>query len=161
MKRVAPAQTRFLEREEVQDLFRDLPRQGRLALRDRALVLFLYNTGARVQAIAQPPQQGQLPKPAGHLVGPGADQRHPGLRDEGQRCIPGHLATPGPVELPEHFDTRQQLVGVAVGSEGEHLQQAGHALTQPGIVVTEQVEVGVAGRSDDPLAVDQRGERVA
>jgi site-specific recombinase XerD len=52
MKRVAPAQTWFLEREEVQDLLRDLPRQGRLALRNRALVLFLYNTGARVQEVA-------------------------------------------------------------------------------------------------------------
>jgi integrase/recombinase XerD len=52
MKRVAPAETRFLEREEVQDLLRHLPRDGRLALRDRALILFLYNTGARVQEAA-------------------------------------------------------------------------------------------------------------
>ncbi len=52
MKRVAPAETRFLERDEVQDLLRHLPRDGRLALRDRALILFLYNTGARVQEAA-------------------------------------------------------------------------------------------------------------
>jgi integrase/recombinase XerD len=52
MKRVAPAETRFLERDEVQDLVRHLPRDGRLALRDRALILFLYNTGARVQETA-------------------------------------------------------------------------------------------------------------
>jgi integrase/recombinase XerD len=52
MKRVAPAETRFFERDEVQDLVRNLPRDGRLALRDRALILFLYNTGARVQEIA-------------------------------------------------------------------------------------------------------------
>ncbi len=52
MKRVAPAETRFLERDEVEDLLRRLPRDGRLALRDRALVLFLYNTGARVQEAA-------------------------------------------------------------------------------------------------------------
>ena len=31
---------------------RHLPRDGRLALRDRALLLFLYNTGARVQEAA-------------------------------------------------------------------------------------------------------------
>ena len=31
---------------------RHLPRDGRLALRDRALILFLYNTGARVQEAA-------------------------------------------------------------------------------------------------------------
>jgi site-specific recombinase XerD len=52
MKRVAPAETRFLERDEVEDLLRHLPRDGRLALRDRALILFLYNTGARVQEAA-------------------------------------------------------------------------------------------------------------
>jgi integrase/recombinase XerD len=52
MKRTAPAETHFLERDEVQALFRHLPRAGRLALRDRALLLFLYNTGARVQEVA-------------------------------------------------------------------------------------------------------------
>jgi site-specific recombinase XerD len=52
MKRVPPPETRFLERDEVQQLLRDLPRHGRHALRDRALLLFLYNTGARVQETA-------------------------------------------------------------------------------------------------------------
>ena len=52
MKRVAPAETHFLEEDEVEDLMRHLPRAGRLALRDRALILFLYNTGARVQEAA-------------------------------------------------------------------------------------------------------------
>jgi integrase/recombinase XerD len=52
MKRSAPAQTRFLERDEVELLFRQLPSGGRLALRDRAVLLFLYNTGARVQEVA-------------------------------------------------------------------------------------------------------------
>ena len=51
-KRVAPPETRFLERDEMQQLLADLPRGGRLALRDRALILFLYNTGARVQEAA-------------------------------------------------------------------------------------------------------------
>ena len=41
-----------LERDEVEHLFADLPHDGRLALRDRALLLFLYNSGARVQEIA-------------------------------------------------------------------------------------------------------------
>jgi integrase/recombinase XerD len=48
-KRVPPPETRFLERDEAQRLLAGLPSRGRLALRDRALVLFLYNTGARVQ----------------------------------------------------------------------------------------------------------------
>jgi len=52
MKRVAPAETSFLERDEVEELLRHLPSRGRLALRDRTLVLFLYNTGARVQEVA-------------------------------------------------------------------------------------------------------------
>jgi site-specific recombinase XerD len=52
MKRSAPAETRFLEVDEVEGLLKRLPRKGRLALRDRALILFLYNTGARVQEVA-------------------------------------------------------------------------------------------------------------
>jgi integrase len=51
-KRVPPPETRFLERDEAQRLLAGLPSRGRLALRDRALVLFLYNTGARVQEAA-------------------------------------------------------------------------------------------------------------
>jgi site-specific recombinase XerD len=52
MKRAAPAETHFLERDEVESLFRQLPRTGRLAVRDRSLLLFLYNTGARAQEVA-------------------------------------------------------------------------------------------------------------
>lgn len=52
VKRTPPAETHFLEREEVAQLFRRLPSDGPFALRDRALLLLLYNTGARVQEIA-------------------------------------------------------------------------------------------------------------
>lgn len=52
MKRAAPAETHFLERDEMESLLRHLPRTGRLALRDHALFLFLYNTGARAQEVA-------------------------------------------------------------------------------------------------------------
>jgi site-specific recombinase XerD len=51
-KRTTPPETFFLERDEVQSLFASLPSEGPSALRDRALFLFLYNTGARVQEIA-------------------------------------------------------------------------------------------------------------
>ena len=51
-KRTPLPETRFLDREQVQSLFASLPEDGRLALRDRALLLFLYNTGARVQEVA-------------------------------------------------------------------------------------------------------------
>jgi integrase/recombinase XerD len=52
IKRVAPPETGFLERDEVQTLLHRMPSKGRLALRDRAVILFLYNTGARVQEAA-------------------------------------------------------------------------------------------------------------
>jgi site-specific recombinase XerD len=50
-KRAPPPETRFLERDEVAALFTRLPSSGRHAARDRALILFLYNTGARVQEV--------------------------------------------------------------------------------------------------------------
>lgn len=53
MKRVPPPETRFLERDEVQTLFASLPSSGWAVLRDRTLLLFLYNTGARVQEVAE------------------------------------------------------------------------------------------------------------
>ena len=52
VKRAAPPETRYLERDETEDLMRRMPRDGRHAQRDRALLLFLYNTGARVQEAA-------------------------------------------------------------------------------------------------------------
>lgn len=52
-KRVAPPATGYLEAEQIEALFAGLPQQGPLALRDRALLLFLYNTGARVQEVAE------------------------------------------------------------------------------------------------------------
>lgn len=52
MKRSAPAETHFLELDEIEALLQRFPRTGRLALRDQALLLFLYNTGARAQEVA-------------------------------------------------------------------------------------------------------------
>jgi integrase/recombinase XerD len=51
-KRVPPPETRFLDRDQIATLFDQLPAAGRLALRDRTLLLTLYNTGARVQELA-------------------------------------------------------------------------------------------------------------
>ena len=50
-KRTPPPETYFLERDEVQTLFATLPTNGHAALRNRTLLLFLYNTGARVQEV--------------------------------------------------------------------------------------------------------------
>ena len=52
VKRTPLPTTHYLEREDMVALFRSLPREGCFALRDRALLLFLYNTGARVQEVA-------------------------------------------------------------------------------------------------------------
>src|ERR1035438_8301429 len=52
VKRTAPPQTLYLEHDEIETLFRTLPRDGTLALRDRALFMVLYTTGARAQEVA-------------------------------------------------------------------------------------------------------------
>ena len=51
-KRTSPSETRYLEHDEVEQLFQALAAQGSRALRDRALLMLLYNSGARVQEIA-------------------------------------------------------------------------------------------------------------
>lgn len=52
-KRMPPPRTRFLQRDEIEAVFRALPASGPLALRDQTLLLFLYNTGARVQEVVR------------------------------------------------------------------------------------------------------------
>ena len=52
-KRSPPPSTYFIERDDIQKLFADLPSKGKFALRDKTLLLFLYNTGARVQETAE------------------------------------------------------------------------------------------------------------
>ncbi len=59
VKRSPPPPTLFLEREEMQTLLGGLPITGAQALRDRALLVFLYNTGARAQEVADL-RQGHL-----------------------------------------------------------------------------------------------------
>jgi site-specific recombinase XerD len=51
-KRAPEPQTFFLEREEVAAWLARLPSRGARAPRDKALLLFLYNTGARAQEVA-------------------------------------------------------------------------------------------------------------
>jgi site-specific recombinase XerD len=52
VKRVSPPETHYLEREEVRSLLQRVPPNGRHSLRNYVLLLFLYNTGARVQEVA-------------------------------------------------------------------------------------------------------------
>lgn len=52
VKRAPLPETHFLERDDIQAIFSNLPAKGHEALRNRVLLLFLYNTGARVQEVA-------------------------------------------------------------------------------------------------------------
>lgn len=52
VKRWQPGETLYLERDEINALFAALPTDHPQALRDQALLRFLYNTGARVQEVA-------------------------------------------------------------------------------------------------------------
>lgn len=52
MKRCPPPETRFLQRDEVEQVIAAVPDGRRLSARDRILLLFLYNTGARAQEVA-------------------------------------------------------------------------------------------------------------
>lgn len=51
-KRTSPPETRYLEHDEIDKLFTMLPKEGSLALRGRALLMLLDNSGARAQEIA-------------------------------------------------------------------------------------------------------------
>jgi len=73
IKRTPPPRIRFLERDEIETLFQNLPTDEPWALRDRTILLFLYNTGARVQEVAEL-RVGNLElgaKPRVHLHGKG------------------------------------------------------------------------------------------
>jgi integrase/recombinase XerD len=72
-KRAQPPETIFLERDEIEGTLARLPTDGRNALRDRTLLLFLYNTGARVQEAADLRANDihLTPTPRAHLHGKG------------------------------------------------------------------------------------------
>jgi len=53
MKRHPLPEMKFLARDEVEAIFACIPAQDRLSQRDRALLMLLYNTGARVSEVAQ------------------------------------------------------------------------------------------------------------
>ena len=88
-KRTPPPPTRYLERDEMDEVFAKLPNDGKLALRDRALLLFLYNTGARAAEVVGL-TVGQLtlePSQRVHLHGKGDKWRTCPLWPETARLI--------------------------------------------------------------------------
>jgi site-specific recombinase XerD len=92
-KRVPPAETRFLEQDEVKALFASLPSKGWAAMRDRTLLLFLYNTGARVQEVVDLQVKNlELEWPRVHLHGKGDKWRSCPLWKETAQAVKELLA---------------------------------------------------------------------
>lgn len=96
-KRTPPPETRFLERDEVAALFATMPSRGPHAARDRALLLFLYNTGARAQeAVDLRERDLDLgPSPRVRLHGKGDKWRACPLWAETARQLAALRDTPG------------------------------------------------------------------
>jgi integrase/recombinase XerD len=101
-KRTQPPATRYLERDEIEELFVKLSNDGKLALRDRALLLFLYNTGARATEVVGL-TVGQLilaPPPQVRLHGKGDKWRTCPLWPETARLIGEMLQSRRPPSVP-------------------------------------------------------------
>jgi integrase/recombinase XerD len=110
-KRASPPPTQFLERDEIETLIAGLPATGHTAVRDRALLLFLYNTGARVQEAADL-RIGNLelgPQPRVNLHGKGDKWRACPLWPETARLLHELLAERATVAPPTApiFTSRQ------------------------------------------------------
>jgi site-specific recombinase XerD len=141
-KRVAPPETHFLDHADVKALFAGLPSGTWAAERDRALLLFLYNTGARVQEAAD--------LQAGHLTLDGVPSvRLHGKGDKWRAC-------PLWAETTTHL--RRLLEKTHGGTRPEDpvfRSQQGPALTRFGIY---KIVRRHAGRFDKDSA--PRGRRV-
>jgi hypothetical protein len=101
VKRAAPPETLFLERDEVEDLLRHLSRDGPLALRDCALILFLYNTGAPAQEVAGLRAEHLGEYPLARLYGKGGKWRTCPLWQQTARLLTAQLDPAGPAR-PAH-----------------------------------------------------------
>ena len=118
VKRTPLPETRYIGREEVQALFARLSSDGRLAHRDRVLLLFLYNTGARVQEVADlRVEQLNLGRPAHvRLLGKGGKWRHCPLWQE----TAGHL-----MRLLADRRTQDPKAAVFLSASGQALTRFG------------------------------------
>jgi integrase/recombinase XerD len=110
-KRAQPPETIFLERDEIESTLAALPANGRSALRDRALLVFLYNTGARVQEAADLRVSDVHfdPTPRVHLHGKGDKWRVCPLWAETSALLKKLLSKQGPESPPD----RPVFIGVS------------------------------------------------
>jgi integrase/recombinase XerD len=119
VKRVSPPETRYLERTDVIALFDRLPTRGPYASRNRVLLLVLYNTGARVQEVAD--------MRVGHLDLTGLRVRLHGKGDKWRMC---------PLWPQTVTEIRQMLAARGVlnaPDEAVFLSHQGRPLTRFGI----------------------------
>ena len=136
-KRTSPPETHFLEREQIEALFKELPAEGWASLRDRALLLFLYNTGARVQEVAEV-CRGNIefgPHPRVRLHGKGDKWRTCPLWRQTADCLQQLLEEQGSHAVPEApaFVSRRGLALTRFGiykivrrrTQHLHLKQSG------------------------------------
>lgn len=109
-KRAQPPETLFLECDEIEDTLAALPADGRHALRDRALLVFLYKTGARVQEAADLRASDVHFDPTSrvHLHAKGDKWRVCPLWEETSVLLKKLLSDHGPVGRPD----RPAFIGV-------------------------------------------------
>lgn len=121
LKRAPIAPATYLEPEEVSVILKQPDRRSSLGLRDRALLLFLYNTGARVsEALVVRPQDLSLVRPKQvRLYGKGKKERFCPLWDETAAAIKQllthqHTATDEPIFRNRHGEplTRDGVAGL-------------------------------------------------
>ena len=119
MKRCPLPEMKFLAREDVEALFACIPNNDRLATRDRALLMLLYNTGARVSEVAQLTiGQLDLQSPAQiRLLGKGAKWRTCPLWDQTAKVLRAMLH--------ERSTSLDPTASVFVGSGGEPMTRFG------------------------------------
>jgi site-specific recombinase XerD len=130
-KRHPHAPPRYLDPPVVQALLRTPNRETASGRRDYALILFLYNTGARVSEAIAVHQKDLLPGPAVHLIGKGKKERVCPLWPETVTAIKRQMRT----ALPD--------------PDGPLFQNArGHAISRHGVYRILAQQAAVANRSD-------------
>ncbi|HWX65763.1 MAG TPA: tyrosine-type recombinase/integrase [Rhodanobacter sp.] len=119
LKRCPLPEMKFLAREDIEALFASIPGDGRLAIRDRSLLMLLYNTGARVSEVAQLTiGQLDLQSPAQvRLLGKGGKWRTCPLWSQTAKALQ--------VMLQERPTTLEPTGSVYVGSSGEPMTRFG------------------------------------
>ena len=123
-KRHPPAPPRYLDPPDVQLLLRHPDRDTPAGRRDYALILFLYNTGARVSEATVVHGKDLLPGPAVHLRGKGKKERVSPLWPQTIAAIKA-LSPSSPIDLER--PVFRNLRGEGLTRHGIHHILAHHA----------------------------------